>query len=216
MSPAKGDLEHHRTVAGTTSSRQSTGTVSVFDNRRIDDLHEEVRRIYASDSRPWVIGYSGGKDSTATLQLIWYALLGLNKEALHKTVYVIASDTLVETPIIVSHVDSTLNRINEAARAQSLPIQARKVTPRLEETFWVNLVGKGYPAPSTKFRWCTDRMKIQPANRFILDCVAKYGEAVVVLGVRESESMTRAQVMSLHRIDGSPLSRHSKLRNAFV
>jgi DNA sulfur modification protein DndC len=106
--------------------------------------------------------------------------------------------------------------MNHAAREQGLPFTAHKVTPSVGDSFWVNLIGRGYPAPSQRFRWCTDRLKIQPANRFILDKVAHHGQVVVVLGVRKSESSTRAQVMSLHRIKGSALSRHSTLPGAFV
>ena len=40
----------------------------------IDGLMETVRNLYLCDDIPWVIGYSGGKDSTATLQLVWLAL----------------------------------------------------------------------------------------------------------------------------------------------
>lgn len=176
----------------------------------------EVRDLYEADNRPWVIGYSGGKDSTACLQLIWQALSELPPERRHKTVYVISGDTLVETPVIIDYLGDALDRINAAAIEQVLPVQAHKVVPQLQDTFWVNLIGRGYPAPSPRFRWCTERMKINPANRFILQRVAEHGEVTVVLGVRRQESATRAQVMSLRSIGGSLLSRHTRLPNAFV
>lgn len=188
----------------------------VLDGQRLNAKYEEIREVYLADGRPWVIGYSGGKDSTTAAQLIWYALTDLPREKLTKPVYIISSDTLVETPTIIDYIDSSLNRMNHTARQNNLPFSAHKVTPKLEQTFWVNLIGRGYPAPSTQFRWCTDRMKIQPANRFILDRVAEHGEVIVILGVRKSESATRAQVMSLHRIKGNLLSRHSTLPNAYV
>jgi DNA sulfur modification protein DndC len=59
-------------------------------------------------------------------------------------------------------------------------------------------------------------LKIEPANDFIKERVAEFGEVVMVLGVRSAESAPRAQVMSFHRIKGSVLSRHSMLLNAFV
>jgi DNA sulfur modification protein DndC len=182
----------------------------------LDSKYQEIRDVYLNDRRPWVIGYSGGKDSTTALQMIWYALSTLPPKSLSKPVYIIASDTLVETPKIVGYIDSSLERMNVAARSVGLPFSAHKVRPVLENTFWVNLIGRGYPAPSKRFRWCTDRLKIDPANRFILDKVAVHGQVVMVLGVRKSESATRAQVMSFHRIKGSPLSRHTTLPNAFV
>lgn len=191
---------------------------SVFDNRTIEEIYAEVREVYASSQLPWVIGYSGGKDSTATLQLVWYALAGLPREELRWPIYVIASDTLVETPVIVDYLDGTLSRINEAAQERGLPFEAQKVTPQITDTFWVNLIGRGYPAPNQRFRWCTERMKIQPANRFILDRAAEFGEVVMVLGGRKSESASRAQVLtSKHgRITGSRLGRHHILSRAYV
>lgn len=177
---------------------------------------DQIREIYLADSRPWVIGYSGGKDSTCALQLVWSAISGLEESARKKPVYVLSSDTLVETPVIVNYIDSALKQMNEVAQSTSLPIVARKVVPNVRDSFWVNLLGRGYPAPSSRFRWCTERLKINPANAFIQEKVAEFGEVVMVLGVRKAESATRAQVMSLHKIKGSPLSRHTSLANAFV
>ena len=167
---------------------------STLEKERLDSRYEEIRSVYLADRRPWVIGYSGGKDSTTALQMIWYALLKLPRHQLTKPVYVIASDTLVETPKIVDYIDSSLKRMNDTAQRENLPFSAHKVKPVLENTFWVNLIGRGYPAPSKRFRWCTDRLKIDPANRFILEKVAEHGEVVMVLGVRKAESATRAQV----------------------
>ena len=189
---------------------------SIFKNRLIGDIHKGIQDVYLSDARPWVVGYSGGKDSTTALQLIWYALEELPLDQRQKPVYVITSDTLVETPVIVDYITSTLEKIKRTARKTGMPFQTDMVRPKTEETFWVNLIGKGYPAPYSKFRWCTDRMKIQPANRFILDKVAEYGEVVLILGVRKGESTTRDQVLSLRQIKETQLLRHNSLPNAFV
>ena len=189
---------------------------SAFASRHVEEIYEDIRQVYRQSASPWVIGYSGGKDSTAVLQLVWCAIAGLPKEERTNRVYVLSSDTLVETPVIVDFIDRTLDQINSSAASQDLPFEAHKVKPRLEDTFWVNMIGKGYPAPYTRFRWCTDRLKIKPANTFILSCIAEYGEAIVVLGVRKDESATRAQAMSLRRITGTVLRRHTTLPNAFV
>ncbi len=189
---------------------------SVFASRHVEEIYEDIRQVYRQSASPWVIGYSGGKDSTAVLQLVWCAIAGLPKEERTNRVYVLSSDTLVETPVIVDFIDRTLEQINSSAASQELPFEAHKVKPRLEDTFWVNMIGKGYPAPYTRFRWCTDRLKIKPANTFILNCIAEYGEAIVVLGVRKDESATRAQAMSLRKITGTVLRRHTTLPNAFV
>lgn len=184
--------------------------------KHLKALQQEIRDVYLSDGRPWVIGYSGGKDSTTALQLIWTALASLPPDRRGKPVFVISSDTLVESPVVAQKILDVHRKINAAAERASLPIQAHMVYPRVTETFWVNMIGKGYPAPYKRFRWCTDRLKIQPANRFIMDQVATYGEVVLVLGVRRAESASRAQVMALHKRFDSKLSRHSTLTNAFV
>lgn len=189
---------------------------SIFDKRTLDEIYKEIQEVYLADSRPWVVGYSGGKDSTTALQLIWYAIAKLPIEKRIKLVFVISSDTLVETPVIVDYINNTLRRINEEARKQNMPFSAEKVSPLIKDTFWVNLIGKGYPAPQTGFRWCTERMKIKPADKFITEKVSKYGEVITVLGIRRGESMTRDQVMSLYQIEGSVLSKHSRFPNAYV
>lgn len=189
---------------------------SAFDRRPITDFYEEVRQIYLADQRPWVIGYSGGKDSTATVQMVWLALSQLAPEERRKPVFIISSDTFVETPVIVDHIDSNLGAMNRASKEQGMPFEAHKVVPEVKDTFWVNLLGKGYPAPSSRFRWCTERMKIKPADKFILDRVAEFGEVVMVLGARQGESNSRDQVLKAHEIKGSRLRRHSSLPNAFV
>jgi DNA sulfur modification protein DndC len=183
---------------------------------RVAAILDDIRDIYLADDRPWVVGYSGGKDSTTALQLIWTALAALPAERRTKTVYVISSDTLVETPVVSNYIDQTLRRIADAAQTQGMPVVTHKVVPEIGNSFWVSLIGKGYPAPSRRFRWCTERLKIQPADQFIKSRVAEFGEVVMVLGVRSQESATRAQVMNLHSIEGSRLRRHSSLLNAYV
>ena len=194
----------------------TTQTGSVFAQRTIGHIYQEIRDVYLANKLPWVIGYSGGKDSTASLQLIWYALRDLPREQLTKPVYVIATDTLVETPVIVDHVNDNLGKVGQMAREAGLPLTVHRLTPVIADSFWVNLIGRGYPAPHSRFRWCTERMKIKPADTFILSKVAQYGEVVLVLGQRRSESQSRAQVMADYQITGYRLSRHSTLPRAYV
>jgi len=189
--------------------------LSIAD-RKLSDLVEEIKSLYLSDQRPWIIGFSGGKDSTTILSLIYCALLQLPKEQLSKHIYVVSSDTLVETPVVVDMILSVLDTINTQSAADNLPITAHPVRPKADQTFWVNLLGRGYPAPTQTFRWCTERMKINPVSEFILDKVASFGEVIVVLGSRSLESSSRAQVIANHQIEGSLLARHTSLPNAFT
>lgn len=183
---------------------------------KVKEVLQKTQQVYKNDDHPWVLGYSGGKDSTTALQLIWQSIAQLPEDERTKPVYVISTDTLVETPVIVDHVNDTIRLINEQADIQNMPFSARKLSPILDDTFWVNLIGRGYPAPNNNFRWCTERLKINPSNRFILDKVSEHGEVVLVLGSRRGESSTRDQVLKMHRFTGHHLARHGQLPGAWV
>jgi DNA sulfur modification protein DndC len=193
-----------------------------FNGRSLDEvvteLTEEIRELYTADQVPWVIGYSGGKDSTAVLQLVWMALADLPAEQRTKAVHVISTDTLVENPVVAAWVSASLGTMQEAAQAQSLPIEPHRLTPEIKDTFWVNLIGRGYPAPRPKFRWCTERLKIKPSNSFIRSVVAAHGEAIMVLGIRKAESQARARAMEKHekRRVRDRLSPNANLPNSLV
>ena len=178
---------------------RTTKRKSAFDEAGLDEsiaaLKEEIQALYLEDQIPWVVGYSGGKDSTATLQIVWMAIQDLPAEHRQKPVHVISTDTLVENPVVSAWVTQSLRRINHAAEEQELPIRSHQLTPQVQDTFWVNLIGRGYPVPGVKFRWCTERMKIKPANRFIADVVKANGEAIMVLGTRKAESSKRMHRM---------------------
>lgn len=191
-------------------------SISVFDTRRLSDIYKEIRTVYLSDNRPWIIGFSGGKDSTCLAQLVWYALSELPKEKLQKKIYLISSDTLVESPKIVQRILTTLDNIEKAAKTSHLPISTNLLRPPTSDTFWVRMLGLGYPAPTSMFRWCTEMLKINNADRFIQEKVSEYGEAIVLLGMRKNESKARNQVMNLYKIENSLLSRHSKYAQTYV
>lgn len=163
-------------------------------NQTLSDISAQVKQLYLSDEIPWVLGYSGGKDSTATLQLVWYALQELEPEQWHKPVHVISTDTLVENPVVALWVENSLKAMKDAVTKldDNFPIQAHRLTPEIQDRFWVNLIGRGYPAPRPKFRWCTSRLKISPSNKFINNVVKQNGEAILVLGTRSTEGASRA------------------------
>lgn len=174
----------------------------------VEHILDEVQSLYLSDPMPWIVGYSGGKDSTACLQLIWTAISRLPAEQRSKPVHVISTDTLVENPVIAAWVETSLLRIGLAAKEQGLDIRPHRLTPAMENRFWVNLIGKGYPAPRPKFRWCTDRLKISASTKFIQELSESNGEAILVLGQRRGESQARDKVMDQYK--GSTRDRLSK------
>ena len=180
----------------TIQTKEPFGGVAM--NEVVDELVAEIQELYRADEVPWVVGYSGGKDSTAVLQLVWLAVAGLDAGDRIKPVYVISTDTLVENPVVAAWVTRSLDTMAASAAEQGLPIHPNRLIPEVKDTFWVNLIGKGYPAPRPKFRWCTERLKIKPSNAFIKRVVKRYGEAILVLGIRKAESSARARVMERH------------------
>ena len=181
---------------GSTANKQGV-TIS---KDTVEGLKETIRNLYLADDIPWVIGYSGGKDSTATLQLVWLALEELPPEQLKnaKKVHVINTDTMVESPVMSKWVQNSLKIMDERAAESGLPFVTHRLTPEMDNTFWVNLLGRGYPFPRKKLRWCTDRLKIQPVNKFVKEQIAVHGEIILVIGTRKAESARRAKTMAYY------------------
>jgi DNA sulfur modification protein DndC len=180
-------------------------------------LKQEIVEQYFEDDNdiPWIIGFSGGKDSTMLLQLVWQALK--DEPIKKRSIYVVCNNTLVENPKIIQYTDKVLRLIEKAAAEQSMPVYVKKTTPQLEDTFWVNLLGKGYPAPNSTFRWCTERLKINPTSEFIKSTISEVGQAIILLGTRKDESASRAKSIEKNKsqLDSSRLRKHP-LSNAFV
>lgn len=193
-------------------------------SKRAENIINEIidQYTYADTSdRPWIIGFSGGKDSTVLLTLVWIALRRIREDfpnpfQLKRPVHVVCNDTMVENPIIEAYVDDVLSKIQVAAREQDLPIFVKKTTPKLDESFWVNVIGRGYPVPNNTFRWCTDRLKIRPTSSFLHEQIDIKGEAIVLLGTRYDESKTRERSMRKHELGDNRLSKHSTSPNTFV
>jgi DNA sulfur modification protein DndC len=187
-------------------------------SKSIAAVTEEIRSLYLSDETPWVIGYSGGKDSTAVTQLVWTALAGLPEgNRARKPVYVITTDTLVENPIVAAWVRSSLAALRDAAERDGLPFKAELLEPETTDSFWVNLIGKGYPAPRPGFRWCTERLKIKPSSRFIEKTANQYGEAILLLGARRAESAARSASLDRREVlSKEGLTAHPELVNTLV
>ena len=65
-----------------------------------EDIIQEMALVYRHDKRPWLIGFSGGKDSTVLCCLVFEMLNRLGKGAINKKIYVFSSDTMVENPLV--------------------------------------------------------------------------------------------------------------------
>jgi DNA sulfur modification protein DndC len=176
---------------------------------------ENLRNNYLADDRPWVVAYSGGKDSTLVLQLVYELLLSLG-EAAKKPVHIVSSDTRVEAPNVEDYLVRNVSAIQEHAQRSGLPVTVHLVQPAPQEGFWFNLIGKGYPPPTRNFRWCTTKMKIKPAKRVIEEITKKAGSVVLLLGTRISESSQRGQRMEARETNSRGLNPHHEIPNALV
>ena len=179
---------------------------------RLQSIQTTLRREYTENhSDPWLVAYSGGKDSTLLLQLVWETLLQLPPDLRKRPIYVVANDTLVESPVVIAHLRHSLEKIKERAEEADLPILVRVTRPAADQTFWVNVIGRGYIPPTRNFRWCTDRMKIKPTNRLIERLVALHKGAILLVGTRRSESQNRRRNMDKHKVTSDTMNPHSSI-----
>ena len=167
---------------------------------------------------PWVLGLSGGKDSTALTMYLLETMEQLPPPIRNqKRVFITCVNTLVEAPPVIDHVHKFIERLQLYIEDRGLPVEVVELTPDPEQTFWSNLIGRGYPTPVREFRWCTDRMKIRPATTFIEERSEIFGDPPVVhflLGTRFDESAARKGTMDAHTRMDSDLHAHGTIPTA--
>ncbi len=156
-----------------------------------------IREEYLGADRPWIVGFSGGKDSSALIRLVFEALRDTGEVTV--PVAVVYCDTGVEIPVVSQLVAETLDGVALEAQRDGLPLSVHKAEPRLADRYFVKVLGRGYPPPTNKFRWCTDRLRIGPVQR-VLSEVATEG-SLVLLGVRRGESAERDRILERHELE---------------
>ncbi len=147
--------------------------------------------------------------------LVFDTVLSLPSDKCAKPISVVCTDTRVEIPAIVEMVDGTLERMRKCSLQHNLNVDVNLLKPTVEESFWVNIIGRGYPPPNRTFRWCTQRMKIDPVTTFVQQRIGHWGEAILHLGARRAESASRAQTMA-SREARNGLHRHPDLPRVWV
>ena len=169
---------------------------------------------------PWVVGLSGGKDSTAVTMRMLETLESLPPPIRRrKKCFVTCVNTLVEAPPVIDHVHDFISELRNYVRDRDLPVEVVELSPEVDQTFWVNLIGRGYPTPVREFRWCTDRMKIRPQQRFIQENTDVFGDPPIVhflLGTRYDESVSRQRTMEAHTRRGTDVHSHGTMPTAGV
>ena len=188
---------------------------NITEKNYIEETRENMRDNFLADNRPWVVAYSGGKDSTLVLQLVYELLLSLPPQK-QKPVYVIASDTRVEAPIIADYVSNSLQQLEQHAKQAEVDVTVHLVRPEIENSFWTNIIGKGYPPPNRWFRWCTSKLKIKPIRLIIDDITAKHGSVILLLGSRKAESSNRSRSIEKRKYNNRGLNPHHEIPNALV
>jgi DNA sulfur modification protein DndC len=182
----------------------------------IKEILEKLQHLYKTDNRPWVVGYSGGKDSTMIVSLVFEAVAALPPEMRKKEICIVCTDTRVEIPAVIDRVANELDLMNAYADRCGFNTKAYLLKPPAQQSFWVNIIGRGYPPPNRTFRWCTQRMKIDPVSEFIRGKLGHWGEAIIMLGARRSESGTRAQTLDSRAKNELGLRRHDDLPRCWV
>ncbi len=184
-----------------------------------DEVLQDIRKEYLDEAHhlPWIIGFSGGKDSTVVAHGVFEALMSVPPSRRTRPVHIVSNDTLVESPLVIAHLNKVTKIIQQAAENLGLPITVARTTPEIDQSFWVLLIGKGYPSPNMTMRWCTDRLKILPTSGYIKKHISQYGAAIVLLGVRRDESSSRQKSIDRHRnARGTNLTEHPELLGAYI
>lgn len=182
-----------------------------------EDIIEEMTFVYKHDNRSWLIGYSGGKDSSLLVSLVIETVVRLPEQERTKKIFIVTSDTGVENPIVKRYMHSSSAKINEFSQKNNANIKADIIYPDIAQSYWSLVIGLGYPTPEPPgFRWCTERLKILPMNRYTNEIIENYGEVVLLLGVRKAESLTRRRSISSREIEGKLLVPHSDIAKAYM
>jgi DNA sulfur modification protein DndC len=179
------------------------------------DIITSLTQLYLKDDRPWLVGFSGGKDSTMLASLIFHAVLEIPSSHRVKPISILCTDTRVEIPAISELVENSLTKMRKCSQQEQLNIEVNLLKPPPEQSFWVNLIGRGYPPPNRTFRWCTQRLKINPVTTFVNKSMGHWSEAILHLGARRAESASRAQTMA-SRENRNGLNRHPDLPRVWI
>ena len=199
------------------------------DNISADDLSDTpsklvtIRRVLKEEYtkkhlQPWIIAYSGGKDSTLLLQLAFEAVLSLPPSERRRHIHIVANDTQVESPPIINHLKESMATIRRVIGELNLPMSAKITTPYTDQTFWVNVIGRGYIPPTRNFRWCTDRLKIMPTSEYIQKLTRAHRRTVLLIGTRKAESASRRRRMESYETTShnKHMTPHNQVENCRI
>lgn len=168
----------------------STRDLSLFESGARLQMTESIEltiqslQAYGHEHDHWVIAWSGGKDSTATLTLIVWLITSGNIKG-PKRLTVLYADTRQELPPLAIAAESIMDELAERG------IEFRVVRAPLDKRFLVYILGRGVPPPNNNtLRWCTRQIKVDPMAAAISETLGD-GTALTITGVRQGESAIR-------------------------
>jgi len=182
----------------------------------LEDRIDFVRSVISANKGQMLLGYSGGKDSSAVLKLVFAALRGVKK--ITNPIKIVYCDTQVENPIIDAFVKRTLKALKSEIRKGKLSLEVNVVKPELHRGYFVRVIGRGYPPPTNSFRWCTNDLRIRPIKKILSEHAQS---ATVIVGTRLAESQQRDRTIRKYEsadrnADGIPFFQKQKEANRFV
>lgn len=145
---------------------------SLFEDDRLNldgaiELSLASLREYGSQYRHWSVAYSGGKDSSATITFIAWAIKNGHVPA-PESLTIFYADTRMELPPLQTTAMQVLARMREDG------FTTHVVLPEMDNRFFVYMLGYGVPPPSNRFRWCTPKLKIEPMMDRLANTAVSY------------------------------------------
>lgn len=148
------------------------------------ELTVQSLTAYGPAHRHWVVAWSGGKDSSATLTLLVW-LIDSGRVPAPEKLTVLYADTRQELPPLAMAALHIMDELDERG------IECRVVRASLDKRFLVYILGRGVPPPNNNtLRWCTRQIKVDPMTEAIAETIGD-GTALVITGVRQGESAIR-------------------------
>ncbi len=167
--------------------------LSFFDELKttLDDSIElsiQSLTAYGHKYRHWCISYSGGKDSTATVTFIAWAIK--NKLIpIPESLHILYADTRLELIPLQQAALQLLSILSKEG------IHTKVVTPTLDDRFFVYMLGCGVPPSSNVFRWCTPQLKINAMVSELYQIACDLGFGVMA----RNECTSRYKYMSFEK-----------------
>lgn len=158
----------------------------------MEEAREDILSAYLDESLegPCMVGFSGGKDSTLTLKLVFEAVSVLPVEMRKREIHVVCTDTMVETPLVHEHMKRQMQQIKLYVEENKIPAKVQMLHRELKDSYFYVVLGKGYRLPDNARRYCTDRLKLKPQDAY----VEEHRPSVIMTGVRSTESARRMSI----------------------